>query len=81
MPERDVIAAVTDRPARILGLNGEVGSLAPGACADLTVLGRNDQAAALADVNGATRPGACWEPILSVRAGRIIPAGPKAHSM
>ena len=38
---------MTARPARILDLEGEVGMLAPGACADLTVLGWNGNAAPL----------------------------------
>jgi dihydroorotase len=38
MPQRDAFAAVTSRPAAILGLAGEIGTLAPGARADLVVL-------------------------------------------
>lgn len=69
MTEREVFAAATSRPARILGLKNEIGSLRIGACADLTVLRENASAAPLADVAGETRPGACWEAALTVRAG------------
>lgn len=72
MPEGDVFAAVTIRPARILGLEQEVGTLRPGACADLAILGWNDQAPPLVDVDGVRRPGGCWEPLLTVRAGRVV---------
>jgi dihydroorotase len=74
MPEGDVLAAASVRPARILGLAGEVGVLAPGACADLTVLGWDEGAAPLVDAHGTSRPGGCWEALLTVRAGQVIPA-------
>ena len=41
MPETEAFAAATMRPAALLGLAGEVGTLAPGACADLAVLHRS----------------------------------------
>jgi dihydroorotase len=75
MPEADVFAAVTFRPARILGLAGEVGVLAPGACADLTVLRWKEDAASLVDAHGTNRPGGCWESLLTVRAGQVVHAG------
>ena len=72
MPEADVFAAATIRPARVLGLDDRIGSLAPGACADLCVLKYNETAASLVDVDGQHRPGGCWEPVLTVRAGKPI---------
>ena len=63
---------VTARPAQYLGLAGEIGTLAPGACADLSVLRWNDQAPPLQDVDGIERPGGCWEPVLTVRAGKVV---------
>jgi len=76
MAEEDVFAAVTARPARIMGLENDVGCLRPGACADLAVLRWNERAAPLADVYGRTRPGGCWEPVMTFRAGEPIPPGP-----
>jgi imidazolonepropionase-like amidohydrolase len=73
MTERDVFARVTTRPAAILGLDGEVGSLAPGTCADLAVLTWNPAAAPLRDTSGVERPGGAWEPVLTLRAGAVIP--------
>jgi len=72
MPETDVFAAVTVHPARILELEGEIGVLSPGACADLTVLAWKEDAAPLEDAHGTQRPGGCWEPLLTVRAGQMI---------
>lgn len=72
MPEADVFAAVTARPARVLGLQREIGTLTPGACADLTVLKWNEAAAPLVDVYGIRRAGGCWETLLTVRAGQIV---------
>ena len=72
MSEADALARVTVRPAEFLGLSGEVGTLAPGACADLAVLRFNQDAPVLQDVKGLERPGGCWEPILTVRAGEIV---------
>jgi dihydroorotase len=72
MSESDAWERVTLRPAGVLGLAGEIGTLAPGACADLAVLRWNPSAPPLRDVNGVERPGGCWEPALTVRAGRIV---------
>ena len=72
MSEADVLPRVTVRPAELLGLSGEVGTLSPGACADLAVLGWNPDALPLCDVAGVSRPGGCWEPMLTVRGGQLI---------
>jgi len=72
MPEQEVFARVGARPAEILQLAGEVGTLAPGSCADLTLLASNDSAAPLLDCHEARRPGGCWEATLVVRAGRVV---------
>ena len=57
LPERDAFAAATLRPAALLGLAGEIGTLAPGACADLAVLRRG--------AGG-------WEAVRTIRAGRPV---------
>lgn len=56
MPERDAFAAATHRPAALLGLAGEIGTLAPGACADIAVLRRSDDGV--------------WQAVQTFRAGR-----------
>jgi dihydroorotase len=70
--EPDAFARVTTRPAAILGLGGEVGTLAPGACADLAALAWNPAAPPLRDTSGAERAGGAWEPVLTVRAGTVV---------
>ena len=72
MSEADAFARVTSRPARILGLAGEAGALAPGREADVVVLEWNAEAAPLTDMLGEARPGGCWEPALTVRAGEVV---------
>jgi dihydroorotase len=69
----DAFERVTARPAAILGLAGEVGTLAPGACADMAALAWNAVAPPLRDTHGAERPGGVWEPALTVRGGAVIP--------
>ena len=80
MPEHDVFARVGARPADILQLSGEVGSLAPGACADLTLLANNDSAAPLIDCHNARRAGGCWAATLVVRAGKVVSSPPRNRS-
>lgn len=72
MPEHEVFARIGARPAEILGLSGEVGTLAPGVCADLTLLANNDSAAPLIDCHEVRRSGGCWEATLVVRAGKVV---------
>jgi dihydroorotase len=72
MSETEAFARVTHRPAQVLGLAGEIGTLAPGSCADLAALRWNPTALPLRDVNGAERPGGCWEPVLTIRGGQLV---------
>jgi len=74
MSETEVFERATLSPARALGLQGEIGTLAAGACADLAVLRWNQEAAPLIDVAGESRPGGCWEPVMTVRGGEAIAA-------
>ena len=74
MQEADAFERATLRPAQTLGLDGEVGTLRPGSTADLAVMRWNAAAPPLVDVDGNERPGGCWEPVVTVRAGRVIPA-------
>ena len=74
MSETDVFERATLAPARALGLEGEIGTLAAGAVADLAVLRWNADAAPLVDVAGVARDGGCWEPVVTVRGGEVIRA-------
>lgn len=72
MSEAHVFAAVTSRPANILGRESEIGSLVPGSCADLTVLNWHASGNALVDCQGTKRLGGCWTPVLAVRHGKVF---------
>ena len=76
MAEPEAFARVTAGPADILGLGGEVGTLTPGACADLVALVWNPAAPTLRDTSGGERPGGSWEPVLTIRAGRVVEPAP-----
>ena len=72
MREEDAWPRVTSRPAELLGLAGEVGTLAPGACADLVVLAQSESETILRDVGGNERPGRIWSAAAVVRAGELV---------
>lgn len=72
MPENEAFIRSTLRPAQILGLAGEVGTLASGACADLVVLQWSDDTEPLVELEGGFRSGRCLSPVLTVRAGNLV---------
>jgi dihydroorotase len=72
LTESAVFAAVTSRPAEILGLESEIGTLATGSCADLVLLERNRSAAPLVDTAGNQREGDCFEAVCTIRAGSVV---------
>ena len=72
MRAEDAWPRITSRPAELLGLAGEVGTLAPGACADLVVLTESEAESALRDVGGNERPGKIWSAEAVVRAGKLV---------
>lgn len=73
MPLEKVIEKTTSRPARILGQEGEWGTLTPGTCADVAILKIVNQPVIYQDCFGNEQPGAQR---LSVRAtildGKIV---------
>jgi dihydroorotase len=72
MTERDVFAAVTSRPARVLRRDDDIGSLAVDSAADLTLLSWKDGPFLLVDVDGQTRTGGRWEAIATIRSGTLV---------
>lgn len=74
MKEADIWPRVTSRPAELLGMACEIGTLAPGACADLAVLCWHDEPRPLRDAVGNEREGGVWEPVLTVRGGEVVSA-------
>ena len=77
MPEHEIWPRVTSRPAGLLGLEGEVGTLASEACADLVGMRWRDGPFAFTDQAGCERSGGYWEPDLVIRAGGVV-RGPAA---
>jgi dihydroorotase len=71
MPLREVVRAVTEAPARVLGQAGVLGTLAPGAAGDAAVFDLEEGAFAWSDAGGNEVPGRQrLSPVLTVRAGR-----------
>ena len=72
LPETDAFRAVTSRPAAVLGLDREIGTLDAGSVADVVALRWDPDALAHVDTSGASRPGGCWEAVLVIRDGVIV---------
>ncbi len=76
MPFADAVAAVTRNPARVLGEESEIGTLAPGSRADVTVLEERIEDWPFPDCRGEILTvERRWVPRLVLRAGRpIVPS-------
>lgn len=72
MREEDAWPRITSRPAELLNLVGEIGTLTPGACADLVVLEQASEDVALRDISGNERPGRIWSAAAVVRDGEVV---------
>ena len=71
LQESDVLPRVTSRPAEVLGVADEVGTIAEGRVADLCVLG-SEANTVLLDTGGEERTGTKLEAVCVVRAGEVI---------
>ena len=73
MPLMDVVTATTSTPARLIGMEKEIGTLAPGACADIAIFKKVERLVKLVDTQGVQ-----WEgntlliPQLTMRAGKVL---------
>lgn len=69
----DVIAAVTATPARVFGMEKEIGTLAPGACADVALFKLVRKKCTFRDILGESRTGEqLLLPQATWRAGRLV---------
>lgn len=69
----EVVRACTATPARIIGMAGEIGTLAPGSCADVAVFKLAESAVKFKDSLGETETGhGLLIPQLTIRAGRVL---------
>jgi dihydroorotase len=74
----DALAKATVVPARVVGMEGKIGTLAPGAHGDAVVFDLREGAFTFTDSAGDTRTGTLkLEPVAVVKAGRPYP-GPAA---
>ena len=69
----EVVRLSTANPARLLGLEGEIGTLAPGTCADIAVLRLEQGEFPARDCEGVTEVmRQRLVPVLTVRAGQVV---------
>ena len=81
MSLHEVIAASTLGPAKALGQDQEIGTLRPGACADVTVFRLREGRVEYSDAAGHTEQAQLvLEPVHTVRAGRLIRPGERRGS-
>ena len=74
MTEEQCWQRITSAPAKILGLDSEVGAIRPGAPADLCVLRQSDSPKELRDGSGGVRTGTLWEPVATFKDGALVRA-------
>ncbi|HSB68088.1 MAG TPA: metallo-dependent hydrolase [Candidatus Methylomirabilis sp.] len=69
----EVVGACTSIPARLLAQQEEIGTLAPGACADVVVMQQMSRRVEFVDARGERREGrVLLAPRLTLRAGRVV---------
>jgi len=72
MPLKESVAAATSNPARVLGLQDSLGSLAPGLSGDAAVFDLREGRFVWQDMSGNTVPGQLrLDTYLTVRAGEV----------
>jgi dihydroorotase len=77
LPLDEVVAMTTGAPARAIGRGGELGTLRPGAAADVTLMELREGPVTFEDTVGARVNGARrLVPSGAVRAGRWVPPTP-----
>jgi dihydroorotase len=77
LPLRDVIQKVTEAPAKAVSMAGQIGTLSPGADADVSLFRLADGAWPYTDSSGVTEIGTLrLLPVYVVRAGRVYPCQP-----
>jgi dihydroorotase len=77
----EALRRVTTTPAQVLGMSGEIGTLRPGAWADLVVLEAREGEHALTDTFGRTEVARRWvEPRFVIRGGAAVDVLPRPES-
>lgn len=73
LPLEEIVAGCTEVPARLLGLEGVIGTLAPGACGDVSVFSIENKTITFSDTKGELRTGTqLLVPRLTVVQGQVL---------
>lgn len=73
MPLMDIVRAVTQTPARLMRMAGEIGTLAPGANADIAIVKLRSEAVTFEDTRGESMTGeAYFDNCATVCNGQIV---------
>lgn len=73
MPLKDIVAACTSTPARLMKMEKEIGTLASNACADVAIFKLINHSCEFRDIDGEQRYGkTLFLPQATIRAGRIV---------
>lgn len=73
MPLLDIIAACTATPARLMNMAQRIGTLAPGACADIALFKLDSARVTFTDIQGRELQGEnVFIPTMTIRAGEIL---------
>jgi len=68
-----IVAACTSTPACLMGMEGEIGTLAPGSCADVAIFKQVEHHCEFFDALGVSRVGQkLLLPQATIRAGRVV---------
>ncbi|HZQ97922.1 MAG TPA: amidohydrolase/deacetylase family metallohydrolase [Chloroflexota bacterium] len=82
IPLSEVIRKVTERPAQAIAMESTLGTLRPGAHADVTVMRLAEGEFPLTDAHGKTEHGRRrLEPVAVVRAGRVYECTPAVYQV
>ena len=72
MPMNDVIRAVTATPAHLMHMDGQIGTLAPGALADVAIMKLTERPVQFKDLMGNEMSGNhLFVPKMTIKAGQI----------
>lgn len=73
MPLEEVVRATTETPARLMGMAGHIGTLAPGALADVAIIKLRERPITFKDQFGNSVPGkGLLVPQMTIKAGRGV---------
>lgn len=73
MPLFDVVQAVTTTPAKLMKMEGQIGTLAPGAFADIAILKMKNEDVVFSDTKGKQLQGDCYlDNLATICNGQIV---------